>query len=114
MPVNALRFSLGRQSPAPGQKWPDLGRRARAHADLQEACALLVGAPMPSLEHEAPLVVLREEPALVPALLREVVGLELPPFETVEVADSSLNQPIELRADLVVALRGPAPDRRMV
>ena len=61
---------------------------------------------MPSIEHEAPLVVLREEPDLVPTLLREVLGVELPPFATAEVADGALTQPqpAELRADLVVHL----------
>ena len=60
-----------------------------------------------------PLVVLREEPALVPALLRESLGVSLPPFETVEVGEADLGhaQPVERRADLVVRLRAGPPER---
>jgi hypothetical protein len=62
---------------------------------------------VPSLEHEAPLVVLREQPALVPALLREALGMTLPAFARVELDDADLTQalPAERRADLVVHLR---------
>lgn len=61
-------------------------------------------------------MVLREEPALVPALLREALGLELPAFDDVDVADGGLTQavPVELRADLVVQLRTAPPERRPV
>ncbi len=71
---------------------------------------------MPSLAHEAPLPVLREEPALVPTLLRESLGVIVPSFTTAEVADAALTQvvPAELRADLIVELRGPPPDRPVV
>lgn len=62
---------------------------------------------MPTLEHEAPLVVLREQPSLVPALLREALGMTLPAFARVELDDADLTQalPAERRADLVVHLR---------
>ena len=67
---------------------------------------------MPSLVHEAPLVVLREEPALVPALLRDALGLALPAFASVELDDPGFTQalPAEFRADLVVQLRSGPPD----
>jgi hypothetical protein len=56
-------------------------------------------------------MVLWDEPALVPALLREALGVELPPYERVEVGSSDFTQamPTEFRADLVVYLRGPGP-----
>jgi len=68
---------------------------------------------VPSLEHEAPLLVLREAPALVPALLREALGVVLPSFAEVELEDADFTQamPAERRADLVVRLRtGPAAE----
>ena len=62
-----------------------------------------------SLEHESPLVLLREEPVLVPALLREALGLELPPFAAAALNDPDSTQPLPVpfRADLVVTLEGP-------
>jgi hypothetical protein len=67
---------------------------------------------VPSIVHEAPLYVLREAPALVPALLRECLGLTLPPFIDADLGDTGFTEvvPSEFRADLVVHLRGPAPD----
>lgn len=67
---------------------------------------------VPTLIHEAPLVVLREAPALIATLLRESLGVELPAFATAEVGDAGFTQavPAELRADLVVHLRGGPPD----
>ena len=66
---------------------------------------------MSSVDHEAPLVVLREEPALVARLLREVLGVALPQFTRAAVGDAGFTQavPAEWRADLVVELRG-GPD----
>lgn len=73
-------------------------------------------AAMPSLEHETPLMLFREEPALVPALLREALGIEVPAFATVDVAESGFNeaQPVELRADMVIELRDGTPGRHPV
>jgi hypothetical protein len=71
---------------------------------------------VPSTTHEAPLTVLREVPSLVPTLLREALGVEVPAFEDIEVAESDFTQmvPTEFRADLVVVLRGPPPEREPV
>ncbi|MBK9037356.1 MAG: hypothetical protein IPL61_39965 [Myxococcales bacterium] len=71
---------------------------------------------MPSLVHEAPLVVLREHPALVPALLRESLDVALPGFASVDVGDPGFTQalPAEFRADLVIHLRGGPPDHAPV
>ena len=62
---------------------------------------------MPSFPHEAPLTLLRERPDLAAHLLREVLGLELPPFNgaTVDAADHTDLVPVERRADLVVTLQ---------
>ncbi len=71
---------------------------------------------MPSLDHEAPLVVLREQPRLVATLVQDGLGLPLPAFATVEIGDAGLTQamPAELRADLVVHLRGGPPEHAIV
>ncbi|MBZ0232496.1 MAG: hypothetical protein K8M05_09230 [Deltaproteobacteria bacterium] len=68
---------------------------------------------MPSLPHEAPLAVLREAPQLVAELLRDLLGVDVPAYAIAETADADLTQvvPTELRADLVVVLRGPEPAR---
>jgi hypothetical protein len=68
------------------------------------------GTLVPSLPHEAPLEVLRAEPALVAVLLREALGIELPSFETAETSDADFSQtlPAAFRADLVVTLRDAA------
>lgn len=68
------------------------------------------GLAVPSLDHEAPLAVLRREPGIV-AVLREALGVELPRFDGVEIGDPDFNQPLptEFRADLVVLLRGEGP-----
>lgn len=68
---------------------------------------------MPSLPHEAPLAVLREAPQLVVDLLRDTLGVDVPAYAIAETADADLTQvvPTELRADLVVVLRGPEPAR---
>ena len=69
---------------------------------------------VPTLDHEAPLAVLREAPSLVPTLLREACGLQLPAYASVEVSDASFNQavPVERRADLVLHLRAGHPTTR--
>lgn len=71
---------------------------------------------MPTIEHEAPLVLLREEPSLVATLLREALGVTLPAFATAEVSDAEFTQalPVERRADLVVCLRDGSRQRRTV
>ncbi len=68
---------------------------------------------VPSLVHEAPLAVFRNAPALVPALLRAALALDLPPFTTDELADADFTQPLpaEFRADLVIRLIGAPPAR---
>jgi hypothetical protein len=65
---------------------------------------------VPSLPHEAPLEVLRAEPALVAVLLREALGVDVPAFETAETSDADFSQtlPTAFRADLVVTLRDAA------
>lgn len=68
------------------------------------------------MSHEAPLALLREEPALVATLLRELLGVTVPAFATVEIGDAGFTQvvPAELRADLVVHLRGGPPEHAPV
>lgn len=78
------------------------------HRVLVGGTALAKGAAVPSVPHEAPLVVLREDPELVASLLRDSLGLMLPDLAAVEVADAGFTQvqPAEFRADLVLHLRG--------
>lgn len=61
---------------------------------------------MPSLSHEALLVLLRNRPELVPELLREALGVELPAYTQVRVESADLTEvvPTEYHADLVVLL----------
>jgi hypothetical protein len=60
---------------------------------------------VPKIEHEAPLEVLRHDPALVPLLLRN--RIDVPEHERVEVIESVFTQaiPAELRADMVLCLK---------
>lgn len=62
---------------------------------------------MPSIDHEAPLELFRQAPTLLPALLREALGVTLPAFGAVELHDTDLTEvvPRERRADLVACLR---------
>ena len=82
------------------------------------ACGVGAGATLaaragvPSLEHEAPLVVLREEPELVPELLRAALGLELPMFAAVEVADADFSGLGSLRARPTGCAPWPSRSRR--
>ncbi len=82
--------------------------RPTCHRVLVGGTALAKGAAVPSVPHEAPLVVLREDPELVASLLRDSLGLMLPDLAAVEVADAGFTQvqPAEFRADLVLHLRG--------
>jgi len=61
---------------------------------------------MPSLTHEALLLLFRNRPELAPELLREALGLELPAYTEVRVESADLTEvvPAEYRADLVVLL----------
>ena len=61
---------------------------------------------MPSLTHEALLLLFRNRPELAPELLREALGLELPLYTEVRVESADLTEvvPAEYRADLVVLL----------
>lgn len=67
---------------------------------------------MPSIEHETPVEVIRSDPAIVPALMREALGIELPPFVSAEEASADFTQlvPTQFRADLVIYLRGETRD----
>jgi hypothetical protein len=61
---------------------------------------------MPTLPHEAPLLLFRERPDLVPTLLRDVLGIAIPAHARVRVEESNFAQivPAEYRADLVLTL----------
>jgi hypothetical protein len=61
---------------------------------------------MPSLSHEALLLLFRNRPELAPELLREALGVELPAYTEVRVESADLTEavPAEYRADLVVLL----------
>ena len=66
---------------------------------------------MPSLLHEALVLLFRNRPTLAPELLRDTLGQSLPEYDAVEVQDADLSQitPTEYRADLVVLLRAERP-----
>jgi hypothetical protein len=61
---------------------------------------------MPSLSHEALLLLFRNRPELAPELLREALGVELPAYTEVRIEAADLTEvvPAEYRADLVVLL----------
>jgi hypothetical protein len=61
---------------------------------------------MPSLLHEGILALVREKPQLAADLLRELLGVAVPPFTEARLAEASLNElvPTEYRADAVVLL----------
>ncbi|HEY2515904.1 MAG TPA: hypothetical protein VGI39_33770 [Polyangiaceae bacterium] len=61
---------------------------------------------MPTIPHEAPILLFRENPELVAELLREVAGVAVPPHDGLRVEDSNFAQiaPSEHRADLVLTL----------
>ncbi len=62
---------------------------------------------MPSLKHEALLMLLRSRPALAPELLSQAFGVELPHHDEVRIEPAELSklEPAVYQADLVVALR---------
>src|SRR5678815_3116514 len=61
---------------------------------------------MPSLLHESHLLLFRNQPALAPALLRDVLRVELPSYQEARIVSADLSdvRPTEYRADLVVQL----------
>ncbi len=61
---------------------------------------------MPSLRHDALLLLFRNRLTLAPELLRDVLHAPVPPFEQVRVADADVTEvvPTEYRADLVLVL----------
>jgi uncharacterized protein DUF4351 len=63
---------------------------------------------MPSLLHESHLLLFRNQPALAPSLIRDVLRVELPAYTEARVISGDLNdiQPAEYRADLVLQLSG--------
>lgn len=66
---------------------------------------------MPSQLHEVLLQLFRNRPALAPALLRDALHQELPPYTEARIDSAELNeaQPTEYRADLVVLLLDGVP-----
>ncbi len=62
---------------------------------------------MPTLEHNGLVDMFRENPALAPHLIELLFRVDLPPYATVTVVETSLDQlvPVEFRADLVLELR---------
>lgn len=62
---------------------------------------------MPSLEHNGFVDMFRENPSLAPHFLETLFHFDLPPYTSVAVVESSLDQlvPVEFRADLVLELR---------
>lgn len=61
---------------------------------------------MPSQLHEALLLLFRNRPQLAPELLRDALGIALPPYSEarIEAADLADIQPAAYRADLVILL----------
>ncbi len=58
------------------------------------------------MRHEGLLLLFRNRPTLAPELLRDVLGLTLPPWSEARVESAELTEivPTEYRADLVVLL----------
>jgi hypothetical protein len=66
---------------------------------------------MPSLAHEALLLLFRNRPELAPELLRDALHVTLPPYSNVRLESADLTDvsPAEYRADLVVLLVDATP-----
>ena len=66
---------------------------------------------MPSLAHEAFLLLFRNNPDLAPELLRDALGVEIPSYAKARIDSAELTEivPTEYRADLVVLLVDDAP-----
>lgn len=64
---------------------------------------------MPSNKHNGLVQLLRKQPGLVVQLLERVLGVQLPHYPVVTLADTTLGElaPTEVRADLVVELGEP-------
>jgi hypothetical protein len=64
-------------------------------------------ASMPTLEHNGFVDMFRENPSLAPHFVATLFHLEVPPYASVAVVESALDQliPVEFRADLVLELR---------
>lgn len=62
---------------------------------------------MPTLEHNGFVDMFRENPPLAPHFIETLFHVDVPPYVTVAVVESSLDQliPVEFRADLVLELR---------
>ena len=60
---------------------------------------------MPTLEHNGLVDIFRHTPGLAPHLVDMLFHMEIPPYESVAVVESTLDQlvPTEFRADLVQA-----------
>jgi hypothetical protein len=61
---------------------------------------------VPSLPHEALLLLFRNRPELAPELVRDALGIDLPAYTEVRIESADLSEvvPAEYRADLVVLL----------
>jgi hypothetical protein len=70
---------------------------------------------MPSAEHEAILLLLREQPAVLVRLL-DAVGIHLPDHREIQIREADFTQlvPTEYRADLVVTLERDGPVAALV
>ena len=79
------------------ERWPHSRNRAPARVD---------GMGVPTVQHEALLMLLRHRPALAAELLSEVLEIELPRWREARVSTAELSdlQPAPYRADLVVLL----------
>jgi hypothetical protein len=66
---------------------------------------------MPSQLHESHLFLFRNQPTLAAQLIRDALGVELPPFRDAHIASADLTdlQPTEYRADLVIELQSDRP-----
>jgi len=66
---------------------------------------------MASMQHEGLLLLFRNRPELAPELLRDALGLSLPPWTEARVESAELTEvvPTEYRADLVVLLLDGKP-----
>lgn len=66
---------------------------------------------MPSFRHEGLVELFRNRPVMAVEVLREALGVAVPPFSEVRIEPADLSEvvPRELRADLVVLLRGDEP-----
>jgi hypothetical protein len=66
---------------------------------------------MPGSEHEALIELFRRDPELVARTLREVFGVDVPPYTDARLECGDLTEwvPTEYRADVVVVLESPKP-----